>query len=68
MSFAKNLKQIRESRGLNIQKLSFECGIARETISKMEKGTYLNPTLKTMALLAKALGVKVQDLVNEKAA
>jgi len=68
MNFGENLRQIRTSKGINIQQLSFECGIARETISKMEKGTYSNPTLKTIVSLAKALKINVKDLVNEKAA
>jgi len=39
-------------------------GFANNIIIKMESGENQNPTLETLQKVAKALGVKVDDLIN----
>lgn len=61
------LKEIRESKGYSRAELSFYSGIAPETIYKLESGKtpYYQAQLGTYICLAKALHVKVIDIVPE---
>lgn len=68
MNIGKNIKTYRIKKDLNISQLSFRCGIAREVISKIEKGQYKNPTLSTIEKVAVGLGVEPYQLLKPQAA
>jgi len=57
------LKQIREQKELSIRALGEKSGVSKSNISQIEAGT-LNPTIKAMCKLAKALDVPVGELFS----
>lgn len=60
----KNLKKLREKKGLSQDRLAKLADVANNTIIKIEQGENKNPTLETLRKIAKALGVKIDDLIN----
>ena len=60
----KNLKKIREKKGLSQDRLAKLADVANNTIIKIEQGENANPTLDTLKKIAKALEVSVDDLIN----
>jgi len=60
----KNLKKIREKKGLSQDRLAKLADVANNTIIKIEQGENANPTLDTLKKIAKALEVSIDDLIN----
>jgi transcriptional regulator with XRE-family HTH domain len=60
---AAKLKAIRERRKLTQEQLAEKAGISRPYLARLETAKQ-DPTLSTIEKLAKALGVKVADLVK----
>ena len=58
----KNVKKIREEKGLTQEKLAFEANLNRAYIGYIERGER-NPSTDTLAKLAKALKVSLKDLL-----
>lgn len=54
----------RESLGLSQEDLALECGLHRTYISQLERGRK-SPTLRTLVLIAKALGCEPAELVRQ---
>ena len=63
-NLAKNIKKLREAKGLSQEKLARLADVANNTLIKMESGENQNPTLDTLKKVAKALGVSVDDLIQ----
>ena len=63
-NLAKNIKKLRETKGLSQEKLARLADVANNTLIKMESGENQNPTLDTLKKVAKAFGVSVDDLIN----
>ena len=63
-NLAKNVKRLREAKGLSQERLARLADVANNTLIKMETGENKNPTLETLKKVAKALGVSVDDLIN----
>jgi len=63
-NLAKNIKKLREAKGLSQEKLARLADVANNTLIKMESGENQNPTLDTLKKVAKALEVSVDDLIN----
>ena len=61
-AFGEELQKAREKSGLTQEKLGFESGYHRTYISQLERGQK-SPTLKAVAKIANALGLKASDLV-----
>lgn len=61
---SKNLKTIREKRGLSKIKLAKESGISRRNIMLIETERRLNPSIKTVDALSKALNVSIEELIK----
>ena len=61
---SKNLRKLRELKGLSQDRLAKLADIANNTIIKIEQGENQNPTLDTLKKLAKALAVSVDDLIK----
>jgi len=57
------LKKLRTARGLSQDWLAKKAGITREYVNKLEAGRY-DPTISVVQRLAKALKVKVAELVQ----
>lgn len=63
-SLAKNLKKLREKKGLSQDRLAKLADVANNTIIKIEQGENVNPTLDTLTKIAKALKASVDDLIK----
>ena len=59
----KNIKKYRKKRRLSQDKLSKLSNVTYNTLIKLESGANNNPTILTLAKIAKALKVKVDDLI-----
>jgi transcriptional regulator with XRE-family HTH domain len=62
---ARNVRILREQRGLSLAELARRAGLAKQTLSNLEQGTG-NPTVDTLFSIATALGVPVTRLVAER--
>jgi len=56
------IKVLREERGLTQEALAERAGLSRGYLARLETGRH-EPTLTTLGKLAKALRVKVADLL-----
>ena len=61
---ARNLKKLREKKGLSQDRLAKLADVANNTIIKIEQGESINPTLATLKKIAKALGVGLDELTG----
>ena len=61
---AQNIKKFRKRKGISQDKLSKLAGATYNTIIKIESGATKNPRVETLRLIAKALGVSVDDLLK----
>lgn len=59
----KNMKRIREARGLTLVELEQQTGVNRELLGRYEKG-YQHPSVQRAALIARTLNVPLDDLVG----
>ena len=57
------LKQVREARGMKQDAVAKKARITREYLSRLEAGRY-DPTVGVLQRLAKALKVKVTELLE----
>ena len=60
---AKRIKALREQRGLSQEALAEKAGVSRGYLARLEIGRH-DPTVGTVEKLAKALRVKVTDLLK----
>ena len=63
---AQNIKKYRKKKGVSQDKLSKLSGVTYNTVIKIESGATLNPRVETLRLIAKALDVTVDSLLNQK--
>jgi len=63
-NLSKNIKRLREAKGLSQEKLARLADVANNTLIKMETGENKNPTLETLKKVAQALEVSVDDLIK----
>lgn len=61
---AENIKKYRNKMGVSQDRLSKLADITYNTIIKIESGANTNPTIETLAKIAKALSVGVDDLIK----
>jgi len=61
---SKNLRKLREQKGLSQDRLAKLADVANNTIIKIEQGENINPTLDTLKKLSKALDVSIEKLVE----
>ena len=59
---AKNLRQLRTSKGVSQEDLSVQAGLGRAYYWRVEQGS-INVTLETLVRLSNALHVDVADLL-----
>ncbi len=63
-TIGKNIKKLREQKGISQDRLSKLADISSNTIAKLELDDSPNPTIETLLKIAKALDVKVEDLIR----
>ena len=61
---AKNLKKIRQDKGISQDRLSKLADLSLNTVVTIESGVNPNPTIETLTKIAKALEVGVDDLIK----
>ena len=61
---AKNLKKIRQDKGISQDRLSKLADLSLNTVVTVESGVNPNPTIETLSKIAKALDVGVDDLIK----
>jgi len=61
---ADNIKRLRKKKGLTQEKLARLADIANNTLVKIEMGMAKEPTITTVAKIAKALNVSIDELVE----
>jgi len=65
MSFADNVKKLRERKGMTQAELAAQVGIAQSMIAQYEKGLKI-PTILTGVELARRLGTTCEALISEE--
>ena len=63
-TISKNIRKLREQKGISQDRLSKLADISLNTIAKLELDETQNPTIETLQKIAKALDVKVEDLIK----
>ena len=64
-TIAENIKKYRNKISVSQDRLSKLADVTYNTIIKIESGANTNPTIETLAKIAKALGVGVDDLIKK---
>ena len=59
-----NIKIARIRKGLTQKQLAEQIGASRISITGLESGKFLNPTLRTLKKIAKALDVSISELLD----
>ncbi len=60
----KNIKRLRNKKGISQDKLSKLADISHNTIIKIESGAIQSPTMDTAYKIANTLGVSLDDLMK----
>ncbi len=61
---SKNIKRLRAKLGMTQDDLAKKADIKYTTLMKIESGAVNKPSVQTMAKIAKALGVLIEDLIK----
>ena len=61
----KQLRRIRQERGLSLRELGVEAGVHAVSLVRLEAGKF-DPRLSTLRKLAQALDVSVCDLIDDQ--
>ena len=64
-TIGKNIKRLRQEKGLSQDKLSKLADLSLNTVVKIELDDNPNPTIETVQRIAKALTVAVDDLLKK---
>lgn len=62
------LRKVRESKKLSLTEIAQRSGIDKAALSRLETGRNVNPTLKTLESIARAIGVRVRLKVEDLSA
>ena len=63
-NFAKNVKKLRQGKGISRNRVSKLADLSLNTIVNIEAGNNPNPTIETLEKIAKALGVSIDELLK----
>ena len=63
-AIGKNIKRLRQAKGISQDKLSKLADLSLQTIVKMELDEKPNPTIETVQKIAKAFSVSIDDLMK----
>jgi len=64
LKIANNTKKIRQKKGISQDRLSKLADLSLNTVVNVESGANPNPTIETLSKIAKALDVRVDDLIK----
>lgn len=64
IAFGKALRKFRKQKGWSQMRLASEAGMHLNALGNLERGKH-NPSLVTIFVLSRALGVNVSDLLHE---
>jgi transcriptional regulator with XRE-family HTH domain len=64
INIGKNIKKYRTKQGLTQEDLAKKSGLKYTTLTKIESNVIKKPSVLTMAKLAKAFGVSIEDLIK----
>lgn len=64
VAFGRVLAKLRKQRGWSQEYLGFECELARNYISMLERGER-SPTLNTISQICKSLGISEDEIVRQ---
>jgi len=64
-TIGKNLKKVRQEKGISQDRLSKLADLSLNTVVTVESGLNPNPTIETLTKIAQALDVKVDDLIKK---
>ena len=59
-----NIKKIRVKKGMTQDDLVRKSGVKHTTLTKIESNVVTKPTVQTVAKIAKALGIAIEDLLK----
>lgn len=63
-TIGENIKKVRNKLGLTQDDLVRKSGVKHTTLTKIESNVVMKPSVQTVAMLAKALGVPMEELVK----
>ena len=63
-TIGENIKRVRNKLGLTQDDLVRKSGVKHTTLTKIECNVVIKPSVQTVAKIAKALGVPMEDLVK----
>lgn len=63
-TIGENIKRVRNKLGLTQDDLVRKSGVKHTTLTKIESNVVVKPSVQTVAEIAKALGVPMEDLVK----
>ena len=63
---AKRIRELRNKKGLSQEKLARLADVSYNTIVKIESGESKNPTIQTIAGIAKALEISLDKLMKNE--
>ena len=63
-TIGKNVKRVRNKLGLTQDDLVRKSGVKHTTLTKIESDVVVKPSVQTVAKIAKALGVAIEDLIK----
>ena len=61
---SENIKKLRKKRGFSQDRLCKLADLTHTTLAKIESGVNINPTIKTLQKISKALEVSLDELVK----
>ncbi len=64
-NIAKNIKRLRQEKGISRDRLSKLADLSLNTIVNLEAGNNPNPTIETIEKIAKALGISIDELFKK---
>jgi transcriptional regulator with XRE-family HTH domain len=62
-SLVRRIRELREAAGMTQQALAVAAGVSISVVTKLEQGQNEDPRVSTLQALARALGVKVDDML-----
>jgi len=63
-TIGENIKKVRNKLGLTQDDLVRNSGVKHTTLTKIESNVVVKPSVQTVAKIAKALGVPMEELVK----
>ena len=63
-TIGENIKRIRNKLGLTQDDLVRKSGVKHTTLTKIESNVVVKPSVQTVAKIAKALGIQMEELLK----